>query len=562
MKISTKFGGMMLGIILMTGLIMFFTLTAINNIIAITSEQQNKNTPLMMTSMSLQKDIIQIQQWLTDISATRAKPGFDDGFDEAANYYEIAKNNIEILNKLGIEAEIIDSFSKSLDEFYQMGKDMANTYINDGTDAGNIFMKEFDPYAARMEEGVDVLLKEVDVIFNEGNSKMAQSIKDLYKKTIILFSIVILISIFSFIVIQSVVIRRLNMMTNILKDISEGEGDLTKRVDIRSRDEIGTMAMYFNSFADTVNNIVSSVKDLSQQVAVANEELTAASQQCATTTEEVAQTINEIAMSATNQVQSTTEGSEKLMIFGDLIEENKRHIELLTETSSEVNKLIGQGLDVIDRLAIKTKESSSATYSIYDSIIKTNKSSEKISEASNLITSISVKTNLLALNAAIEAARAGVHGKGFAVVAEEIRKLAEQSTNSTKIIDDMVRNLQADATNAVKTMEEVEIILKEQVENVNLTEGKYKEIAEAINKSRESVETIKNAGKQMEQKKNEMMDTIQTLSVVAEENAAGTEQASASMQEQTASIEEIANASTGLSQLFLELQKMIERFKV
>ncbi|NPV91045.1 MAG: methyl-accepting chemotaxis protein [Firmicutes bacterium] len=127
----------------------------------------------------------------------------------------------------------------------------------------------------------------------------------------------------------------------------------------------------------------------------------------------------------------------------------------------------------------------------------------------------------------------------------------------------MVNNLQQDAANAVKTIEEVDKTLKEQVENVNLTESKYQEIAEAINKSRKAVATISEAGKQMNQNKNEILGSIQTLAAMAQENAAGTEQtSSASIQEQTASIEEIANASSSLSQQSQQLQGLIGRFKL
>lgn len=386
--------------------------------------------------------------------------------------------------------------------------------------------------------------------------------QDLYNKAIILAGLVLLITIFSFIVIRKSVIRRLTLMTNILKDISEGDGDLTKRVHIRSKDEIGTMALYFNNFADAIHSTISAVQKLSTEVASASGSLTAASQQSASTAEGVAQTINEIAKGATNQAQITTDSSERLTAFGNLIEENQEQMKSMIETSDTVNGLVGQGLDIIERLAGKAKETSTATENVYDSIIKTNESSKRIGEASNLIASIAEQTNLLALNAAIEAARAGEYGRGFAVVAEEIKKLAEQSAKSTGIIDEIVSSLQQDATTAVRTIEAVDQTLEEQIENVNLTESKYREIAEAISKSRKAVTTISEAGKQMNQNKNEMLDSIQTLAAVAQENAAGTEQVSASIQEQTASIEEIAEASSGLSRQSQQLQGLVGRFKL
>lgn len=562
MKISTRFGGVIVTIILIIALLMAYTLTSLNNINDVTREHQEQTTLVMVKALDLQKDIIQIQQWLTDISATRGKPGFDDGFERAEDYYQSAKNNIATLKELGADQELMDSISQELDEFYQMGIDMANTYIHEGTDEGNALMEEFDPYAATMEESVEELIQEANINFSEGNKEVSTKLQNLLRRSIVLFSVVILISIFSYIIIQKFVLQPLKNLTNMLKDISEGEGDLTKRVNIKSKDEFGTMARYFNDFIDTVHKIVLSIKEMSHQVSNVSEELTASSQQSAATAEEINHAIEEIAQGATHQAGSSNEGSEKLESLGNLIREHKEDMEVFTKTSDAIEHLAIEGLDVIDRLSQKTGESSNATHSVYQSILKTNESSEKINEASSLIASIAEQTNLLSLNASIEAARAGEHGRGFAVVAEEIRKLAEQSTEATKIIDDMIKSLQQDSAKAVRTMEEVEGILKEQFENVNVTESKYKEIAQEINQSSERVTTINQVVRQMEHMKEEVLETIQALSEVAQENAAGTQQASASIQQQTASIEEIANASERLSSLFQGLQTKIERFTV
>ncbi len=331
---------------------------------------------------------------------------------------------------------------------------------------------------------------------------------------------------------------------------------------MKRKDEIGDLAKAVQKIEENLRSLLKNIGSTADQVATSSEALTTTFHQVANTGEEVAKTIQEIAKGATDQAESTTEGAQKLIELGRFIEKDKGHIEVLTTSSNKVNDLVGQGIDIMNKLSIKTKESSDATSSVYDSIKRTNESAEKISEASSLIASIAQQTNLLALNAAIEAARAGEYGKGFAVVADEIRKLAEQSTESTIIIDDMVKNLQQDSTDAVKTMGEVEAILKEQIDSVNLTEGKYKEISHAIQKAGEAVETINEAGSMMEKKKDEVLDTIQALSAVAEENAAATQEASAAMEEQTASMEEISNSSKGLSQLSQELQLLIAKFKL
>lgn len=328
------------------------------------------------------------------------------------------------------------------------------------------------------------------------------------------------------------------------------------------KDEIGIMTKALNVMEDNVRNLLINTLDAGNKVSLTTEELRITSQQSASAAEEVALTINDIARGATEQAESTTEGSQKLMELGNLLEADKKHISELTSAVNTVSELVDQGLTVISGLSEKTKANSDAAGIVYSSILKTNDSSGKIIEASNLITSIAAQTNLLALNAAIEAARAGENGRGFAVVADEIRKLAEQSTNTTKTIDNIVMLLREDSAAAVKKMEEAGIIVKEQEETVEQTEVKFNEITTAMENASAAVRILNESSTQMEDRKNGILDTMQSLSAVAEENAASTEQASAAMEEQTASIEEIANASEDLSHLSLELQSLIQKFSI
>ncbi len=351
--------------------------------------------------------------------------------------------------------------------------------------------------------------------------------------------------------------------TNFAKQIAQGDftGKLPEEL-LKKKDETGQLANAFSVLTESIRKLISEVIQAAEQVTASSEELTATANQTAMASEEVAKTVVEIAQGASDQARDTEDGSNKVTELGGIIEKDQGYMEEVNIASSEVGKLIEEGLKVIFNLTDKTKESNAAVKEVYEGIVKTSKSSERIGEASSMIASIAGQTNLLALNAAIEAARAGEQGKGFAVVADEIRKLAEKSTESTKIIDQVVKELQENAKISVKTMENVNVIINEQEQSVEVTGNKYKDISDAISKSEEAISKLYISGKGMEEQKNKIMAILENLSAIAQENAAGTEEASASIEEQSASINEIANASQSLVNLAEELQVVISKFKV
>lgn len=221
-----------------------------------------------------------------------------------------------------------------------------------------------------------------------------------------------------------------------------------------------------------------------------------------------------------------------------------------------------EGSVSILELMERTQERERYMERIQEGIIKTNQSAAKINSASQMIQAVAEQTNLLALNAAIEAARAGEAGRGFAVVAEEIKKLAEQSSNSTKEIDLIVNELQINSQNAVEIINKSAFIAKKQEDSVIITDERFKGIAAAVEKTKEIVGKLNISGQEMETKKNQIINILKNLALIAEENAASTQQVSAATEEQTASMIEIANASQGLSHLAQELQQAIDKFNV
>lgn len=331
---------------------------------------------------------------------------------------------------------------------------------------------------------------------------------------------------------------------------------------LQRKDETGDMTRALASMEKSFHTLIVKVKEAVETLSTSSEELNATSEEVAMSSEEVTNTVEELANGATAQAMETESGASQINELGDLMNTNETSVGRVVKSSDTVNTLVDEGLVVIKDLIDKTKASGNGSKEIYSVIVETNKSADAISTASEMIASIAEQTNLLALNAAIEAARAGEAGKGFAVVAEEIRKLAEQSTASTKEIDRVVEELVNNSTTAVDRMEEVSSIIQSQVDSVGDTEGKYLEISKAINNASEAIGEMDANSKMMDQKKVKILEVVQSLSAIAEENAASTEEVSASMQEQSANIQEVASASEQLTLVANELAEQVDKFKL
>jgi len=350
--------------------------------------------------------------------------------------------------------------------------------------------------------------------------------------------------------------------TTLLKDISEGDGDLTKRLDSKSKDEVGQMTKWFNVFAQKIHDIIARVVDEMGQMRTSIEHFKEAVDQSNINLNE----INTEVLNVNEGIQRNASVSEEANAGIEEINSSAMSIYEDAVTvqagSKEIEQSVDSGSEKIDQVVEsidKVKESASnATIQISE----LKGSSEKISEAINLITNISEQTNLLALNASIEAARAGEHGKGFAVVAEEVRQLAEESRSSAEKIRDLVLDIVAktDATNDLikneqKLVDETSIVSLHAKEQFDLISTQIIDIVRKIDSIARSSENQSNIT-------SEMAKAIESLTESTQENAIASQKISERVLSQTEILDEITRETNQIKDMADGLNDMVGRFKI
>ena len=346
---------------------------------------------------------------------------------------------------------------------------------------------------------------------------------------------------------------------------SAAEGNLTVMAqpkDTARKDETGTLARHTNAVIKSLAKVIAKVGTTSDVIVAASEKLDKMTDQTSNASDDVARSMSDMANGATAQATETQSVSEAVMQIGEGIEQTNEAVQNLMNNADTMKKAGQAGVESVQDLESISEKVKAQIAVIYQQTNTTNESAQEIHKATELIASIANETNLLALNASIEAARAGESGRGFAVVAEQIKNLAEQSNESAKTIDGIIKNLLEESEQAVKTMNTVDAIIGLQADKVETTKRVFDKVSGGLQVTIDGIESIASNTEKLAHARGQVMSSVESLSAIAEENAAATQETAASAEELAATISEIKDATGRLYKVSDELTGELNMFQI
>lgn len=352
----------------------------------------------------------------------------------------------------------------------------------------------------------------------------------------------------------------LNELTSTIKVIATG--DFTAEIDTSSDTEFGNINRQLDIMRTSVAGLLRNITTVAHTVGEESSTLSAISEEMSASSLEVAEAIHDVAIGSTSQAGELIVVNEAIKKFGYSIEEFVILTGGVNNTAGSIGNMASTSNGQLEGLIVALNNISKSFDMVINKIKQLEDSINQANDITGLINNISGQTNLLALNAAIEAARAGEAGRGFSVVADEIRKLSEQSKESSDTISSLLKNVVSETSNLVKTTGDVNIELGNEVITINTALNSFKSIITSVETILPDIQKVSVGIGKLNNDMQPVILRIETTSAVSEENSASAEEIAASTQEMKNSASSVANTAQTLTSSAIQLTEELNKFKL
>lgn len=395
----------------------------------------------------------------------------------------------------------------------------------------------------------------------------SSDVKAIYKKrlvnTTVFMIIITLMACALLAVVITFIVKAITKVIGHLDEVADGKMDFKISEKLLQRsDEIGNIARSVHTLIGGLASIVVNIHHSTGELAEFKDDFQKKFETINNSISNVNVAVDEIANGATSQADETQKVSSQINDMGDAITKTSQNVDSLTQSTEQMkehNEQLDTTIQELMAISDRNKESLAA---VYNQTNETNQSVMHIGNAVDMITDIAGQTNLLSLNASIEAARAGEYGKGFAVVADQIRQLADQSANTAKEIGEIVAELIENSNTSVETMGVVRQEMTGQYEKLNTTKDIFEHLNEEVNNVVTAIESISTEVESLDRLKGEVLGSAESLAAIAQENAASTEETSASMVELGEIVNDCNTKTKQLVDIADSMEENVHKFHV